>query len=171
MKYETISFTFPRELTEDEERIFHYYFRDMFEKLRAAIELFAEKDKHKGNVGLNNIIVKKIIELNRRIPNGMDLSFLIEAKCKQKLFHYDEYMLIDQDDNDKKHYVFMLNKEAFAMNRTGVAYLDDQYLNLFHRSQSQIVNDIRRLALPRMHLKSEQLRIEYGEIEVSEKNN
>jgi len=70
MKYETISFEFPRELTESEEKIFHYYFRDMYEKLRKALELFADKDKHRDGAGLNNIIVKKIMEIKGKCRMG-----------------------------------------------------------------------------------------------------
>jgi hypothetical protein len=171
MKYETISFKFSRELTEPEERIFHEYFKSMYEKLKAAIEMFADKDKHRGGAGMNNIIVKKLMELNRKMPNGMDVSFLVEAKCKQILFHYDDYMILDKNDNDPRIYTFMLCREAFSMNKTGVSYLDNEFMNLFHRGQSQIVNDIRRLALPRMHLRSQDCLIQYGEQEIHEKNN
>jgi hypothetical protein len=159
MKYETISFEFPRELTESEEKIFHYYFRDMYEKLRKALELFADKDKHRDGAGLNNIIVKKIMEINRKMPNGMDMTFFIEAKAKALLFDYDRLMVLDKNG---RVYTFQLAKDQFSMGKTGVGYLDDQYVNLFHRSQSQITNDIRRLVLPRLHFSSNQVNIQYG---------
>jgi len=166
MKYDVISFKFSRELTEQEERIFHQYFKDMYVKLKRAIELFADPERKSHNVGLNNIIVKKMMELNKKMPNGMDMSFLVEAKCKAILFHYDDYMRLDHDDNDKTVYHFMLDRDAFNMNKTGVGYIDNEYLNLFHRSQSQIVNDIRRLALPKMHMKPSDCIVKYDILEV-----
>ena len=168
MKYETISFKFSRELTVEEEKIFHSYFRDMYEKLKSAIELFSDQEKKKHSAGMNNIIVKKLMELNRKMPNGMDVSFLVEAKCKQILFHYDDYMILDKNDNDPRIYTFMLCRDAFNMNKTGVSYLDNEFMNLFHRGQSQIVNDIRRGVLSRMHLRSQDCLIQYGEQEIVE---
>jgi hypothetical protein len=118
---------------------------------------------------MNNIIVKKMMELNRKMPNGMDLSFMVEAKCKMILFHYDEYMRLDKNDEDPMTYTFMLCRDAFAMEKTGISYLDSEYLSLFHRSQSQIVNDIRRLALPRMHLKSSDCVVKYVDVDIVDK--
>ena len=127
--------------------------------VHAAIELFADKDNHKRSVGMNNIIVKKMMELNRKMPNGMDMTFFIEAKAKALLFDYDRLMVLDKNG---RIYTFQLAKDQFSMGKTGVGYLDDQYVNLFHRSQSQITNDIRRLVLPRLHFSSNQVNIQYG---------
>ena len=169
MKYDTITFEFSRDLTQDERRIFQGYFQQMYMKVKKSLEWFVKEDaERQGTMPL--FVRQKIVELTK--VTGMDIGFIIKAKSHAILYDYEKVMVLDRDEKNPRRYTFMVAKDCFQLDKTGVSFIDEQYLNLFNKTQTQIVNEVRRQVFPRIHIKSHECFIEYGiRPDIPEENN
>jgi hypothetical protein len=161
MKHSEIEFRFIRPLNETERDIFISYFDTMrdnvMDRLLAVIKgtdknplrALAGKLSKLGGVPVNDMIMQKYLKIYNDLRAQKELATQGKAGS-------DDIFVLDENEQDKRVYIFRMDMEAFDMSllgKTGVPAINRELFNLMHRKDQQIGTHVMRCVIPAMGLK------------------